>query len=180
MKQGGGKQKGSAFERLICKELSSWLTEGKRNDLFWRSAMSGGRATLTLNKDSVSNQAGDLSPIDRLGQAFTDIFYIECKFYKDLHINSLLFGTPAKNSLLDFWTVAAEEAKKYDKIPLVICKQNRREILVLTDHAGFITPSLEMLDDTYDDADAIYVVNNVYVYLSKFSTFKKARFVSNA
>ena len=37
MRSGGGKQKGSAFEREICKKLSLWFTENERDDIFFRS-----------------------------------------------------------------------------------------------------------------------------------------------
>ena len=36
--------KGSEFEREMCKCLSLWWTDSKRDDVFWRSAQSGGRA----------------------------------------------------------------------------------------------------------------------------------------
>ena len=50
MRKGGGKAKGSSFERLICKELSLWITGGEHQDVFWRSAMSGGRSTVAMKK----------------------------------------------------------------------------------------------------------------------------------
>ena len=63
------KQKGAEFERKICKQLSRWI-DSNREDLFWRSAMSGGRATLKSNKGEVSGQAGDITSIDKIGQWF--------------------------------------------------------------------------------------------------------------
>lgn len=45
MRPGGGHSKGAEFERTICRQLSLWWTEGKRDDIFWRTPQSGGRAT---------------------------------------------------------------------------------------------------------------------------------------
>ena len=57
MRKGGGKEKGSSFERLVCKRMSMWLSKGERDDLFWRSAMSGGRATVQLRDDIVDRKS---------------------------------------------------------------------------------------------------------------------------
>jgi len=37
--------KGSSFEREICTILSKWWTNNERDDVFWRTAGSGARAT---------------------------------------------------------------------------------------------------------------------------------------
>jgi hypothetical protein len=39
-------KKGGQFEREICKVLSLWWSDDKREDLFWRTAGSGARATV--------------------------------------------------------------------------------------------------------------------------------------
>ena len=94
MKAGGGKAKGSEFERQVCKTLSLWISDGERDDIFWRSAMSGGRATLAIKKGSISTaHAGDITPTHSLGFEFLEQFMVECKFYKDLNVESLIFGT---------------------------------------------------------------------------------------
>lgn len=137
MKAGGGKRKGASFEIYMAEQLSLWVSSGQNEDLFWRSAMSGGRATLGLRKQKThKHQAGDLSPISVMGEEFTNLFYIECKFYAKLHYQSLLFGRPVKGTVLEFFQIAAKEAKKYNKSPFLIVKQNRTRILVLTDTQG--------------------------------------------
>jgi hypothetical protein len=129
MRRGGSKQKGSGFERKICVALSQWLTKGKRRDLFWRSAMSGGRATLAHAKGiKLSTQGGDVSAIDPLGAVLTDRFCIEIKFYKDLDIAAFLLG---RGNLARFWKQARVDARKYGKQPLLIAKQNLFPTLVL-------------------------------------------------
>ena len=82
MKQGAGKQKGSSFERKICKELSLWITDGERDDLFWRSSNSGGRATIVAVDGTRHTQSGDISAIHPLGHAFTETFVVECKHHR--------------------------------------------------------------------------------------------------
>lgn len=125
MKSGGGKSKGSQFEREVCKKLSEWISYDQRDDLFWRSAMSGGRATVGMKKGIVrSNQAGDITSIDPLGQKLIDTFVIECKFYKNIQLHSLLFGTPKNNSIFEFWRVLNEKASELEKDPMLIIKQN--------------------------------------------------------
>ena len=75
-----GKQKGSEFERYICKTLSGWASYGKRDDLYWRSAMSGGRATVQFKKNiKNTSQVADISCIDSAGEFLTDLCCIECK-----------------------------------------------------------------------------------------------------
>ena len=122
------KSKGSAFERTICKALSTWVSRGEREDLFWRSAMSGGRATVHKDKGKVADHAGDITATSEAGHKLTNQFYIECKFYKDLNIDGFLFGT---GNLHKFWQKCKEEANQYGKAPMLIAKQNRTPVLVV-------------------------------------------------
>ena len=129
MRAGGGKAKGAGFERDICVALSGWLSRGKRKDLFWRSAMSGGRATLGMRKgEKHLSQGGDVSAIDPAGAPLTERFCIEIKFYKDLGFTGLWFG---KGTLYQFWTKARDDARRYGKEPMLIAKQNMQETVVL-------------------------------------------------
>lgn len=129
MRKGGGKQKGAAFERQICKGLSLWVSRGKNEDLFWRSAMSGGRSTVAMKTrgTKLAAQAGDISSVHELGHKFIQQFMVECKTYKSLDYASLIKG---KGNLLAFWDKAREEAKSYHKQPLLIAKQNNFPIVV--------------------------------------------------
>lgn len=101
-----GNGKGSSFEREISKRLSLWWTEGERDDIFWRSDQSGGRATQRAKQGkSTSNSYGDLACIDPIGQPFIDQFCIELKrgYSKDLAILPILDNPKAKHSLIEFW-----------------------------------------------------------------------------
>jgi hypothetical protein len=129
VKAGGGKAKGAAFERHICQALSKWLSRGKRQDLFWRSAMSGGRATVAHKKGvKLTTQGGDISAIDPLGAALTDYFCIEVKFYRKLDFQAFLLG---RGKLATFWAQVARDAKRYGKKPMLIARQNMYPTLVL-------------------------------------------------
>lgn len=134
MKKGGGKAKGSSFERLVCKELSLWVSNGEQKDVFWRSAMSGGRSTVARKKgDKLASQAGDISSVDRLGHVFIDQFVVECKFYKSLNFESFIKG---KGKLLEFWRHLVDESASYSKKPMLVGKQNNFPIVVCLDEAG--------------------------------------------
>lgn len=130
-KKGSGKGKGSAFERKVCKALSLWVSHGEHEDLFWRSAMSGGRATVAKKRGAkLSRHAGDISATSEAGHKLTDTYFIECKSYKDLAIAKFLLSGEGK--LAEFWKVAFNEASSFDKIPLLIVHQNMMPTLVIT------------------------------------------------
>src|SRR3972149_54775 len=131
MKPGSGKSKGGSFERVVCQKLSKWISYGERDDIFWRSAMSGGRATVGMKRGITrTSQAGDITAIDSLGQKLTDKFVIECKFYRNIHLHSLLFGIPKNNSIYEFWITLYKNAQKLNKDMMLIIKQNGMPILL--------------------------------------------------
>ena len=73
-------KKGGAFERLICKQLSLWWTYNKRDDIFWRTAGSGARATTRSKRGrGTKNQYGDVQATDPIGQPLIDLCTIEIK-----------------------------------------------------------------------------------------------------
>ena len=129
-KPGMGKGKGGGFERRICKELSLGVSHGKREDLFWRSAMSGGRSTVARKKGKLlPAAAGDVTATDPLGAVLTEHFFIECKNVADLHLHR--FVTEHSGLLAEFWEKVCDQAIDYRKKPMLICKQNQYPILLL-------------------------------------------------
>ena len=72
------KGKGSAFERDICKKLSLWWSDGKLDDVFYRTAGSGARATVRGSKRTFG-QYGDVQATDPIGQPLMDVCTIELK-----------------------------------------------------------------------------------------------------
>lgn len=129
MRPGGGKAKGSGFERKVCVALSQWVSKGEREDLFWRSAMSGGRATVRGKKGKkADSQLGDISCVHHSGSEFLEKLIIECKFVKDLNLKGAVFG---KGPLAKFWWTLAHLAQKHKRIPVLIAKQNNLPILLV-------------------------------------------------
>lgn len=76
----GWGSKGSAFEREICKKLSLWWTGNARDDIYWRSSQSGGRATQRLKSGrSTFGSYGDIAFVDPIGEPLLRLFTIELK-----------------------------------------------------------------------------------------------------
>lgn len=138
MKHGAGKRKGNAFERQICKSLSLWVTGGRRDDVLWRSAMSGGRATVHAKRGrSLRHVAGDICAVADEGNALIDVFFLECKFYRDLNTPRIVFdGSGGK--LHEFWLRTADAASSYNKMPMLIAKQNMVQPVVVLDTHSLI------------------------------------------
>jgi len=135
MRPGGGYEKGAEFERKTCEMLSLWITAGARDDLFWRTAMSGGRATIKMREGSQAKaQAGDIGMIDPLGATFLDNFFVEVKHHQDLLFHYLIVG--GKSGIVEFWRKTCNDAGDHDKFPLMIVKQNRVKTLWCIDSDG--------------------------------------------
>lgn len=74
--------KGSSFEREFCKDLSVWWTGDEKTDvLFWRTAGSGGRATIRKKKNKKTNSAhcGDIAALEEKSQPLTELVTFELK-----------------------------------------------------------------------------------------------------
>lgn len=126
MKPGAGKRKGSKFEREICKLLSLWVTTGKRKDVFWRSAMSGGRAT--VHRGEV-RQAGDICSVSAEGHSLTDRYYIECRHYRDFGFVPFVLNNGGK--LGRWWSDVIDRAAFFDRLPMLVAKQSGMPTIVL-------------------------------------------------
>src|SRR4029077_14687206 len=135
VRAGGSKAKGSSFERDICKKLSIWASSGLREDLYWRSSMSGGRSTIQAKKGKLNlTQAGDVSSIDRIGSEFIEKFCVECKHYKTLDLIPGIIHS--RGALYSFWKRLLKDAAGAKKLPILIAKQNRLPSLVLVTEMG--------------------------------------------
>jgi hypothetical protein len=131
-----GPSKGSTFERKICRRLSLWISKGKDEDVFWRSSTSGARATINRKRGKMlPRQAGDICSVSPEGHVLTDVWFIELKHHRSLQLMRFIFEADGK--LMRFWEKTQEEAKAYDKSPMMIVKQNLLPILVLTPYENF-------------------------------------------
>lgn len=124
-----GNKKGGSFEREVSKQLSLWITNGERDDVFWRTHGSGARHTVRFQKGKeTAGQDGDIQSTHPLGEEFRNIFSIECKFYKDLNLWSIITG--AKDfSIYQYWKDTIEVSERVNKEPLLIAKQNNKPVL---------------------------------------------------
>jgi len=124
MRAGGGKQKGAAFERKICMALSRWVSHGKSDSCFWRSAMSGGRATVRYAAGKGHDgQGGDIAATDPLGHALLSKFVVECKRVADLNLRAA--AIKGIGPLREYWDQVSGDAKRVSKEPKPIACQNR-------------------------------------------------------
>lgn len=157
MRRGGGKQKGASFEREVCVLLSKWVSSDAQEDVFWRSAMSGGRATVAFKKGkSLATQVGDISCISPIGQKLVDNFALECKFYRDLDYQGLLTG---KGKLLQFWAEIETQALRFNKQPFLIARQNRTPAHICLSKTG-----MRFLGLRDKDTLLISVRNDLYLF----------------
>ena len=126
MRKGGGHAKGSDYERDVCRRLSRWVTNGEKDDVYWRSAMSGGMAT--RRKDTDSFISGDICAVREEGFALLRIFVIECKRVNDLHLHTLPYDR--QSNIFLFWRQACTQARRERRQPLLIARQDRFPELV--------------------------------------------------
>ena len=86
------KTKGNVYERDFCKRLSRWWTGGKRDDIFYKTSNSGGRASMRDKKGHETfNQYGDVCAVDPVGMPLMKAVTIELKRgYNDSTVHNLL------------------------------------------------------------------------------------------
>lgn len=126
--------KGSAFEREFCRLLSRWWTGGERDDCFWRTSNSGGRATVRGRKgQGTAGQYGDIAATDDCGAPLLKVFAFELKRgYNRATLHDLLDRPKrAKTQSYEAWIAqarrSAEQAGSLDW--MIVHKRDLREPL---------------------------------------------------
>jgi hypothetical protein len=91
-------QKGGAFEREFCGLLSLWWSDNATDDLFWRSATSGARATTRRKKGKdTRGHCGDICATDDTGTPLLRTLTVELKRgYPGVNLSTLLDGPEQK------------------------------------------------------------------------------------
>lgn len=134
MKKGRGKAKGGAFERLICKKLSLWWTDGEREDVFFRTSSSGGRATQRSKQGKKTfGQYGDIQAADPIGQPLMDLCVIECKDgYAGHSIADLLDKIPRHKPKYEEFIIQARQSRRDSEVRywMLIARRRGRQIMV--------------------------------------------------
>ena len=125
------KAKGSQFEREICRLLSKWWTSSARDDIFYRTGASGGRATSRAVKGaSTANSAGDVGYLDADGEPLLKAFTFELKKgYPAVSIVRLIDNPLAvKSDNLAGWFAQAEaESKLASSLSWVVIHSSPRK-----------------------------------------------------
>ena len=128
-------KKGGVFERKMAKDLSRWWSNGRDDSCFWRTAMSGGRATVRAKKGlKTRGHAGDLCSTDSFGQPLTRYCIIELKKGRqgDGTVQDLL-DKKKGGTVYGGWIEKLEAACGTHGTPhwMIIHGRDRREPLVL-------------------------------------------------
>ena len=129
-----GKSKGNSFEREICTLLSEWWTNGERDDVFWRSATSGGRATQRhkVGKKTYGQQ-GDIQAVDPIGSKLCQLCTIEAKrgYSHETFADLLDKPTTIGSQWREFIRQSRRECRQAGTpFWLLIAKRDRREVCV--------------------------------------------------
>lgn len=92
--------------------------------------MSGGRATVAHKRGGVVRQAGDICAVAPEGNEFIEKWYVECKFYKSIDLDSWIIKNTGK--IAGWWKIARRIAKRYKRSPMLIVKQNGWPVLIIS------------------------------------------------
>jgi hypothetical protein len=145
--------KGGGFENEVCKELSRWWTYGERDDIFRRTAGSGGKATSRQKRGrDTAFEFGDISFSDDVGKPFIDRYNVECKTgyatKSKWDVLDIIDSKQKETVLEKFWKQCVDDASKSGRIPLLIFRRNGRQKCVMIDfletgilsnHVGFLS-----------------------------------------
>lgn len=143
--------KGSVFEREFCVKLSRWWTDDERDDVFWRTGGSGGRATVrTQRGKATAGQYGDVMATDPIGQPLIKVLTMELKRgYSKANIHDVIDKT--KHNAIQTWEAFINQAQRSHKEAgslawMIVTKRDRKAewmwmphdfLVLLKDVGGF-------------------------------------------
>ncbi|KXH69820.1 MAG: hypothetical protein AM326_01735 [Candidatus Thorarchaeota archaeon SMTZ-45] len=120
--------KGADSERETCKELGQWWAG--RSDVFWRTAGSGGRATMRAKrKKKTAYEYGDITFTDPIGKPLIDFFLLENKsgYKDDISIVDFIDSAKKEPTLLKWWRKAELEKRLAGRYySVIIFRRTRR------------------------------------------------------
>ena len=122
MKPGGGRLKGSAFERKVAHlVVNAFKDLGITSKDAYRTPMSGG------HRYARKNDPGDVVISYRLRKIFN--FHVECKCYATVKLDQFLVPVKLwkKSWKAAKWLKQMEDAAVKDMIPLLVFKENNGE-----------------------------------------------------
>lgn len=149
MKKGRQKSKGNSYEIKIARILSQWYEPGTKDDLFWRTAGSGAKATVTRRGET--SFVGDITFLpepDRLQ------VWIDTKDRRDATFDNIL--SSSKFIIKEWYD---EEIRKRDRLKirkpvLIIFKlYKKKENYVFFDYNEFDFSPLYCYKDYFEWGD---------------------------
>lgn len=131
----GGKAKGNKFERDICTRLSLWWSGDKRDDLFWRTGGSGGRANVRSQKGKKTHgQHGDICATHPDGDSLINRLTIELKRGYNRRTVADLLDKPkgaARQEMEGFYGQAIESNRQAGTLSwLLVHRRDRRDAII--------------------------------------------------
>lgn len=172
MKKGGGKNKGSDFERQICKALSKWWTAERKDDVFIRSVTSGAWSTVRRRQaaQQTYGQSGDIAINDPEGQDLLDAFCFELKCgygaWTFIEVIEGNYKPSVKKHIEQFIQQAEENASNSHALsPALILKRDRKQPIILITRRMFVhiekwstTDIPQHMTISFDCTSHVYVV----------------------
>jgi len=141
--------KGIVFERKFCKDLSLWWTQGVRDDVFWRTAGSGSRATQRhIHGKQTHGAHGDVCAVDPIGGQLTELFTIELKRGKHsgATIQDLIDKLPSSDRLrmpvLEGYIEKAKRSAVVAGTPtwMLVLRRDRRDAVLIFPKTNILRP----------------------------------------
>lgn len=153
-----GKHKGNSWERNLAVHISLWWTKGVRDDVFYRSQNSGGRATA---RGKVGKKAdlhcGDIAASDSEGEPLVKTLIFEAKKgYDDVTIHSIIDGKKQSELILWFEKAETDMRRAGAYYWAVIHRRDYREPLLYVPCS--LVWKLEMLGVSFEEIDH-YILN---------------------
>ena len=150
--------KGENFEREICKFFSLWITEQQRDDIFWRTSGSGGRAGHRKAKNiETAFSAGDMTFIDPKGEPFIRFFLIEIKrgYTDKISLLGLIDKTnKGQPKIIKWWDKGEKEKEDHNrKAAMLVFKRDYCQPLIAFRESFFC--KLEEWAGTYEGSPLI-------------------------
>ncbi len=138
MPKGNKAYKGGDFEREMCRILSKWWTHGKRDDVFWRSSQSGGRATERAKKGKATfGSYGDIAAVDPIGGPLLKFATIELKRGSSHGTPWDLFESPPTDSVRPFEAALFQSRRSSEQAGslgwILIARRDRKEAVLYLD-----------------------------------------------
>jgi hypothetical protein len=179
--------KGAKFERDICKRLSRWWTNNKRDDVFRRSATSGGTATQRAKSGKKTfGQYGDIAIADPIGQPLLDLCAIELKTgYSTYSPMDMIDRMECHHPKYEkFFLQAIQQWNQSDSVFwLLIARRSGRRIMVYMPYRLYDRwdplmqdlPNMLYVRSKYKRANKTYALRTVGIPLDDFFRRVKSR-----